>query len=324
MHVRLIHVAACVAVAVLLHGVAWAQSWPSRPIRIVVPYAAGGNTDVVARLTAERLQNALGQSVTVENRAGGAGMVAVSYVMNAPADGYTLLMSSTGPHTIMPALKPSVPFDPLKDLVPVSNVSSNALVLLVHPSLPAKTYKELVALAKQQPGKLNIGSGGIGSTAHLAGEMLKSMAGIQMIHVPFSGGAPLMVSALAGNVQVSFNNIADALPMIRSGKLVGLAVTSRERQPQAPDLPTLAELGLSDYEAGPWNGVVAPAKTPPEVVAKLSQAIQTLVKEPAFRARLVEIGSVPIGDTPEQYRSTIEKELVRWKKVVIDAGIKIE
>jgi len=278
----------------------------------------------VARLTAERLQSVLGQTVSVENRAGGAGMVAVSYVMNAQPDGYTLLMSSTGPHTIMPALKAKVPFDPLKDLVPVSNVSSNALVLLVHPSLPAKTYKELVALAKQQPGKLNLGSGGIGSTAHLAGEMLKSMAGIQMVHVPFSGGAPLMVSALSGDVQVSFNNIADALPMIRSGKLIGLAVTSKERQPQAPDLATLAELGLPDYEAGPWNGVVAPAKTPPEVVAKLSVAIQTLVKDPAFRARLVEIGSVPIGDTPEQYRATIEKDLVRWKKVVTDAGVKIE
>ena len=161
-------------------------------------------------------------------------MLAIGFVANATPDGYTLLMSSTGPHTIMPSLKPSLTFNPLKDLAPVSNVSSNALVLLVHPSLPAKTTQELIALAKKQPGKLNLGSGGVGSTAHLAGEMFKSMAGINLVHVPFSGGAPLMVSALAGNVEVSFNNIADALPIIRSGKLIGLAVTSSARQPASP------------------------------------------------------------------------------------------
>lgn len=302
----------------------WSQSWPARPIKIIVPYAAGGNTDVVARLTAERLQNALGQSVTIENRAGGAGMLAISFVANATPDGYTLLMSSTGPHTIMPSLKPSLTFNPLKDLAPVSNVSSNALVLLVHPSLPAKTTQELIALAKKQPGKLNLGSGGVGSTAHLAGEMFKSMAGVNLVHVPFSGGAPLMVSALAGNVEVSFNNIADALPMIRSGKLIGLAVTSSARQPQAPELPTIAEGGLQGYEAGPWNGLVAPAGTPPEVIGRLSEAVQKIVKEPAFRARLVEIGSVPIGDAPEQFRSTIEQDVTRWRKVVNDAGVRIE
>jgi tripartite-type tricarboxylate transporter receptor subunit TctC len=303
---------------------AWSQDWPSKPIRIIVPYAAGGNTDVVARLTAERLQNALGQSVTVENRAGAAGMVAVNYVVNAAPDGYTLLMSSTGPHTIVPSLKANVAFDPVNDLAPVSNVASNALVLLVHPSLPVTTYRELIELAQREPGKLNIGSGGVGSTAHLAGEMLKSMAKIDMVHVPFPGGAPLMVSALAGNVQVSFNNMADALPMIRSGKLRGLAVTSAVRQPQAPEIPTLQELGLPDYECGPWNGLVAPSKTPPAIIERLATEVQKLVKEPAFQARLTDIGSVPIGDTPAQFSMTIKQELGRWKKLSQESGVRIE
>jgi tripartite-type tricarboxylate transporter receptor subunit TctC len=198
------------------------------------------------------------------------------------------------------------------------------LVLLVHPSLPVNTFQELVDLAKREPGKLNLGSGGVGSTTHLAGEMLKSMAGVKMVHVPYSGGAPLMVSALAGDVQVSFTNMADALPLIRSGKLRGLAVTSTVRQPQAPELPTIAESGLPDYEAGPWNGLVAPGATPPDIINRLSAEVQKLVKEPAFRARLVEIGSVPIGDTPAQFRSHIEQELGRWRKVVQTAGVHID
>lgn len=310
--------------AIWCPAMAIAQSWPSRPIKIIVPFAAGGNTDLVARLTAERLQLELGQPVTVENKAGAAGVVALSFVARAAPDGYTLLMSSSGPHTVMPNMKADVPYDARKDFAPISNVSSNSLVLLVHPSLPVKNLEELIAFAKREPGKLNIGSGGVGSTAHLSWEMLKSRTGVSMTHIPYGGGAPLMVSAVAGTVEVSFNNIADALPMIRTGKLRGIAVTSTQRQPQAPELPTIAESGLPGFESGPWNGLVAPAGTPPEVVQRLTSVVQGIVRDPSFRQRLFEVGSVPIGDTPEQFRRTIDHDLERWGKVVKAANVRIE
>ncbi|MBL8382958.1 MAG: tripartite tricarboxylate transporter substrate binding protein [Burkholderiales bacterium] len=312
--------------AVLLLGAAalQAQDWPTRPLRIVVPYAAGGNTDAIARLLAPRLAEALGQGVTVENRAGGGGVIATEFVAKAAPDGYTLLMSSTGPHVVMPALSPKIPFDPVRDLAPVSNVGSNALVLLVHPTVPAKSVAELVALLKREPDKWAIGSGGVASTTHMSGEMFKAMAGVSMTHIPFKGGAPLAVAALAGDVPISFNNMFDALPHMKTGKLRGLAVTSARRQPSAPELPTIAESGLPGYESGPWNGIVAPGRTPPEIVNRLSAAIQRIVREPAFQSRLADIGSVAIGDTPEQFRATIAAELARWAKVVRDSGTKLE
>ena len=301
-----------------------AQDWPTRPLKIIVPYAAGGNTDAIARLLAPRLAEVLGQAVTVENKAGGGGMIAADFVAKAPPDGYTLLMSSTGPHVVMPALAPKIPYDPVKDFAPVSNVGNNALVLLVHPGVPAKNVAELIALLKREPDKWSVGSGGIGSTTHMSGELFKSIAGVSMTHIPFKGGAPLAVAALGGEVPISFNNMFDALPHMKAGKLRGLAVTSAKRQAQAPDLPTLAESGLPGYESGPWNGVVAPAKTPPEIVNRLSSMIQKIVREPAFQSRLNDIGSVAIGDTPEQFRAYIAVELTRWSKVVRDSGTKLE
>ena len=301
-----------------------AQEWPSRGIRVLVPFAAGGNTDLVARMTATRLQQILGQPVTVENRTGAGGVIAVDTAAKAPPDGYTLLMSSTGPHVVMPSMMPKIPYDPVADLEPISNVSRNALVLLVHPSMPINTVQELIAVAKREPGRLNFGSGGTGSTTHLSGEMLNSMAGIKMVHIPFRGGAPLTVAALAGEVNISFNNMADALQQMKAGKLRGLAVTSIKRQAQAPELPTMAEAGLAGYESGPWNGLVAPRKTPPEIIARLARTVRQIVAEPEFRAKLAEVGSEPIGDTPEQFRAYISEELARWGKVVRDSGARIE
>jgi tripartite-type tricarboxylate transporter receptor subunit TctC len=323
MAARLFRIAA-LALTCLASVPAAAQDWPARPLKIIVPFAAGGNTDAVARMLAQRLTETFGQPVTVENKAGAGGVIATDFVAKAPPDGYTLLMSSTGPHTVMPALMPNIPYDALRDLVPVSNIASNAQVLLVHPSLAARSVPELIALLKREPGKYHYGSGGVASTTHMSGELFKSMAGVDMTHVPFKGGAPLAVASLSGEVPISFNNMFDALPHIRSGKLRGLAVTSAARQPQAPELPTLAELGLTGYESGPWNGLVAPARTPPDVIAKLAQAAQKIVREPAFRARLLEIGSVPIGDTPEQFRAYVGVELARWSKVVRDSGAKLE
>ena len=312
------------AAALLVPLTGNAQEWPARPIRIVVPFPAGGNTDAVARMVAQRLQDTLGQSVTVENKAGAGGVIATDFVAKAPPDGYTLLMSSTGPHTVMPALMPKIPYDAVKDLAPVSNVASNAQVLLVHPGLGVKSYAELLVLLKREPGKHAYGSGGIASTTHMSGELFKSMAGVDMLHVPFKGGAPLAVASLAGEVMISFNNMFDALPHMRAGKLRGLAVTSAARQAPVPELPTLAELGLTGYESGPWNGLVAPARTPPEIIGRLAAAVQKMVREPAFQARLHDIGSVPIGDTPEQFRAHIAVELARWSKVVRDSGAKLE
>lgn len=312
------------SITALFSSYSMAQDWPNRSLKIVVPFASGGNTDVVARMVASRLQDILGQGVIVENKAGAGGVIATDFVAKSSPDGYTLLMSSTGPHTVMPAMMPKIPYDVVKDLIPISNVTRNAQVLLVHPSLPAKTVPELIALLKKEPGKYAFGSGGVASTTHMSGELFKSMAGVNMIHVPYKGGAPLAISSIGGDVPISFNNMFDALPHIRSGKLRGLAVTSTTRQAQLPDLPTLAELGLTGYESGPWNGLVAPARTPPEIIARLASAVQRIVREPAFQERMLEIGSVPIGDTPEQFRAHVNVELARWSKVVKDSGAKLE
>jgi tripartite-type tricarboxylate transporter receptor subunit TctC len=309
---------------VLQTGIAHAAEWPDRPIRMIVPFAAGGNTDIVARTVAQYLQPLLGQTVIVENKAGAGGMIATDYVAKSPPDGYTLLMSSTGPHTVLPSIMPNIKYDPIKDLAPVSNVSSNALVLLVNPSLPVHSVSELIALAKRQPGKLSFSSAGIGGTTHMSAEMFKAMAGIDLLHVPYKGGAPATTAALAGEVQITFANLSDAIPQMKLGKLRALAVTSATRQPQAPEVPTIAESGLPNYECIVWNGVVAPGGTPPAIINKIAAAIHTITRDPAFQAKMTQIGSVPIGDTPEQFRAFIGKEITAWHKVVKGANIKIE
>ena len=304
---------------------AHAQSpFPSKPIRILVGFAAGGNTDIVSRTVAERMQAILGQPVIVENKPGAGGVVATEFTAKAAPDGYTLLMSSLGPHTISPSLLKSPGFDPVADLAPVSNVANNALLLMVNPNLPVKSVPELIDYARANPGKLNFASSGVSGTTHLSGEVFASMTGTKLVHVAFRGGPPAIGALLAGDVQLMFANLSDALPQVRSGKLRGIAVTSARRVEQAPDLPTIAESGLPGYDVGPWNGLVAPGKTPPEIVAKLSETVQAIVKEPAFRKKMFDIGSNPIGDTAEQFRATIRNDLTRWAKIIQDAGIKPE
>lgn len=316
--------------SLLFAGLTFAQatsaqdSFPNRPIRIIVPFSPGGNTDTVARVTAVYLQQSLGQSVIVENKPGAGGMIATDHVAKAAPDGYTLLMSSTGPHTIAPSLMAKINYDPVKDLAPISNVSSNALVLLVNPSVPVHSVSELIALAKQKPGQLSFGSAGIGGTTHLSAEMFKSMAGINILHVPYKGGAPATAAALAGDVTMTFANLSDALPQMKTGKLRALAVTSASRQPQAPEIPTIAESGLPGYECIVWNGLVAPGGTPPDIVNKIAAAVQKMTRTPAFQQKMTQIGSVPIGDTPEQFRAYVKLELVRWAKVVKDSGAKVD
>ena len=321
---RKLALASSAVLGVLLAPNAQSQALPNKPIRIIVGFAAGGNTDIVSRTIAERMQSQLGQPVLVENRAGAGGAVATEFTAKSAPDGYTLLMSSLGPHTISPSLLKSVGFDPIADLAPVSNVAFNALLLMVNPSVPAKTVQELVAYEKSNPGKLNFGSSGVSGTTHLSGEVFNSMTGTKLVHVAFRGGPPAIAALLAGDVQLMFANLSDALPQIRSGKVRGIAVTSTQRVPQAPELPTIAESGLPGYDVGPWNGLVAPGRTPPDIINRLSETVQAIAKEPAFRQKMFEIGSTPIGDTPEQFRATIRNDLARWAKIIKDAGIKSE
>jgi tripartite-type tricarboxylate transporter receptor subunit TctC len=250
--------------------------------------------------------------------------VATDFVAKAAPDGYTLLMSSLGPHTISPSLLKSVGFDPLADLAPISNVTFNALVLMVNPTVPARSVSELINYAKANPGKLNFGSSGVSGTTHLSGEVFNTMTGTKLVHVAFRGGPPAIGALLAGDIQMMFANISDALPQIRGNKVRPLAVTSTKRVPQLPDLPTLAESGLSGYDVGPWNGLVAPAKTPPEIIGKLAEAVQRITREQAFRDKMFEVGSSTIGDSPEQFRNTIRHDITRWAKIIQDAGIKPE
>ena len=299
-------------------------NYPTKPIRILVGFAAGGNTDIVTRTLAARLQDVLGQPVIVENKPGAGGVVATDFVAKAAPDGYTLLMSSLGPHTISPSLLKSVGFDPLADLAPISNVTFNALVLMVNPTLPARSVSELISYAKANPGKLNFGSSGVSGTTHLSGEVFNTMTGTKLVHVAFHGGPPAIGALLAGDIQMMFANISDALPQIRGNKVRPLAVTSSKRVPQLPDLPTLAESGLSGYDVGPWNGLVAPAKTPPEIIGKLAEAVQRITREQAFRDKMFEVGSSTIGDSPEQFRNTSRHDITRWAKIIQDAGIKPE
>lgn len=302
-------------------GSAFAQSpWPNRPVRVIVGFAAGGNTDAVARQVSQRLGAKLGQPFVVENRAGAGGVVATAFVASSAPDGYTLLMSSTGAHVISPHLGEKLSYDPRKDLTGISNVSSNAQVLLVNPKVPAHSVQELITLARKQPGVLNFASSGPGGTMHLAGEMFKAMAKIDMTHVPFRGGAPATLATVAGDVQVVFANLSDAIPQIKAGKLRALAVTSAQRQPQVPEIPTVAESGLPGYESIVWNGLVGPAGLPAEVVGKLSSAVQEIAREPAFRQSLEDIGSVTIGDTAEHFNAFLGTELTRWGQVVQVAG----
>jgi tripartite-type tricarboxylate transporter receptor subunit TctC len=300
---------------------ALAQSWPSKPVRIVVPYAPGGITDTVTRLTAPKLQEALGQPVLVENKLGNGGALATEYVAKSAPDGYTLLMGSAAPQTLNQFIQ-KLGYDGLKDFAPVSLVNTNPLVLMVNPGVPAQNVKELIALAKAQPGKLNFA--GAGGLTQFSGEIFKFMAGIDMVYVPYKGGAPATAAAVAGDAQVTFANYSDALPQIRGGKLRALGITSAKRFPQSPEVPTIAEAGIPGYAVDSWNGLFAPAGTPPEIVSRISAAVQQGFRDPALRKRMEDIGATPVGDTPEQFRALVASEVQKWGNFVKQTGIKVE
>lgn len=311
------------ALAVLLPvAAALAQpAWPTRPVRIVVPYAPGGITDTVTRLSAPKIQEAIGQPVLVENKVGNGGALATEYVAKSPADGYTLLMGSAAPQTLNQFIQ-KLGYDGLKDFAPVTLINTNPLVLLVNPAVPAQNVKELIALAKAQPGKLNFA--GAGGLTQFSGEIFKFMAGVDMVYVPYKGGAPATAAAVAGDAQVTFANYSDALPQMRGGRLRALGITSGKRFPQSPEVPTIGEAGIPGYAVDSWNGLFAPAGTPAEIVNRISAAVQQGFKDPALRKRMEDIGATPVGDSPEQFRALVQSELQKWGTFVKQTGIKVE
>ena len=319
---RLVLVAALLAAA-LPAGAQPAGGWPARPLRLVVPYAAGGPIDISARLLAAKLQEGLGQPVLVENRPGAGGNIGVDLIAKGPADGYNLVMSAIATLAINPSLYPSLPYDPLKDLRHVTLLVQVPNVLVVGNDVPAKNVKDLIALAKAQPGKLDFGSGSTGSTGHLAGEMFKIMTGTFMVHIPYKGSAPALADLMAGRVQLMFDNLASALPSIRAEKVRALATTTRRRSSFLPDVPTLDESGLKGFDMTTWWGVSVAAKTPQPVVDRLSAEILKAMDAPDVKDRLHAMGSEPPAvRTPEQFAGFVAGELKTYTQLVKRSGAK--
>lgn len=305
-------------------GPAVAQAdFPTRAIRIIVAYTPAGTTDILARAVGQKFTEAWGQPVIVDNRPGANGSIGTEMAAKSPPDGHTLTMGTSGTHAINPTLYPKLPYDALKGFAPVSLVAAVPNIVVVHPSLPVKTLQQLVGYAKAHPGKLTHGSPGIGSTGHLSAELLKTMAGISMTHVAYKGSAPTLQDLMAGQITVVVDNIPPYLPHVKAGKIRALAVTTSERSPVAPDLPTVAEAGLKGYSAGAWFGLYAPAGTPSAVVEKLSAETRRILALPDVRDRLVGLGAVPAGNTPAEYARFTADEIGKWGKVIRDANVKL-
>ena len=313
---------AAVAAATLLFGVAAAQPYPSRPVRIVVGFQAGGGTDIAARVIAQKLADALGVTFIVDNRPGAAGNIGADIVAKSNADGYTILMANS---TIaIPSLPVKLPFNVKKDFAPISNIALGPSVLLVNPSLPVTDVKGLVALAKAKPRTLIYGSGGLGNVTHLAMELLVSMTGIEMTHIPYKGAAPSVVGLLSGEVQLLFAGIPGVLAQISAGKVRALGVSISQRSPALPNVPTIAEAGLPGYYAASWYGLMVPAGTPNSTIDILAKQIGTIMRVPEVKEKMLAQGFEPVGDTPAQFGKFISEEILRWEQVVKRAGIKPE
>jgi tripartite-type tricarboxylate transporter receptor subunit TctC len=300
-----------------------AQSYPARPVRMIVATAPGGGTDAIARIMAPRLSELLGQQFVVDNRAGGGGIIGTETVARSNPDGYTLLMSFVAGMAMTPALT-KTPYDPLKDFTPVSLIAGAQYVLTIHPSVPARTFKDFVAYAKANPGKLNYASAGNGTPVHLAAELFKSVAGIDMRHVPYKGGGPAGAAVLSGESQVIFGSVTATMPQIKAGKLIALAVTGAARLPTAPDLPTVAEQGYPGFEVTSWYGIVGPAHLPQNVTTKLNDATVTALRAPDVREQLARQGMDPIGSSPAEFAAHLTREVVKWSKVIRQANIKAD
>jgi tripartite-type tricarboxylate transporter receptor subunit TctC len=310
-------------VALLTASCAMAQQWPNRPVRIIVPFPAGGNTDTIARITAERLSQRLGEPFIVENRAGANGAIAAELVARSPADGYTLFLATLPQMAILPAMT-KTPYDPVKDFAPVSIVGRNMFVLALNPSMPVDSLKQFVAYVKERPGKIPYASAGNGSVSHLSVALLLQRAGIEMIHVPYKGGPPAIADVMAGHVALYFGNLTEVTPPARSGKVKVIAVSGEKRAAQFPDVPTVAEQGYPGFRTETWNAIAAPAGTPPAVIKVLADQIGAAAKEPAFASRLNAIGVEALGNTPAQFAAILESDILIWANAVKISGAKLE
>ncbi|MBY0268448.1 MAG: tripartite tricarboxylate transporter substrate binding protein [Burkholderiales bacterium] len=313
--------------ALLAVGTAAAQNpaqYPAKAIRMIVPSAPGSGPDIMARTIAQKLTEAWGQTVVVEARPGAGGIIGSEAVAKAPPDGYTLIMGNAGSHSVNPSLYSKLPYDPLKDFAPVALVSSAPNILIVHPSLPVKSAKDLITLAKARPGELTFGSGGNGSTAHLSGEMFRTMAGIKLVHVPFKGAPAAVLGVMTGEISMAILNLPPALPHVRSGRLKALGVSTSKRSAAVPDLPTIAESGLPGYAATAWYGVLAPAGTSREIILKLNTEIVKSLRNDEVKKRIASDGGEVIGSTPEEFTAVMKTDIAKWAKVVQASGARVD
>jgi tripartite-type tricarboxylate transporter receptor subunit TctC len=311
------------AAVMIASGSALAQNWPAKPITIIVPFVAGGTTDIVTRLVGQALSGKLGQPVVIENVGGAGGTLGASNAARAPADGYTIFMSTIA-HTIAPGIYNKLSYDFEKDFAPITIIASVPNILVVNPEVPAKDVSQLIAYIKANPGKVNYGSAGVGSVEHLSGELFKSLAKVDIVHVPYRGGAPMMADVVAGHIQMSIETSGAATPFIKGDKVRALAVSTAKRTPLFPELPTLAESGLPGYDVTTWYGMLVPKNTPPDIVKRIYDALADILKQPDMIAKLREIGAEAGGQSPDQFAAFIHSETEKWTKVTKEAGVKAE
>jgi tripartite-type tricarboxylate transporter receptor subunit TctC len=319
-------IAQCCAVGLLALGAntALAQAYPSKPIRMVIPFPPGGGNDIIARFVGKKLSDRLGQPVVLDNKAGANGIVGLTAVMQAAPDGYTLGIAAAGPMAVNPALYDKLPYNPLTDFAPITNMVNYPLLLVTHPSVPAKNVQELVALAKSKPGTLFYASPGSGNSGHLAGELFNSLAKVNTVHVPYKGQGPATADLLAGQVQMLYSSIPSVLSMVQQGRLTALAIGSAKRLASLPNVPTIAESGVPGYEAYSWIGIVAPANTPREIILRLNREIVEILKEKDAVEELLRQGAIPVADSPEHFAAYMKDEIAKWGAVVKSANIKAD
>jgi tripartite-type tricarboxylate transporter receptor subunit TctC len=313
-----------VAASVLLYSTAWGQSYPIKPIRFIVPFPAGGGADIFARTIGRKLGENMGQAFIVDNRAGASGIIGTEMVARSAPDGYTLLMGTTGTHTTNPAVFAKLPYDPLKDFVAISLVGESPFVLLVHPSLPVKSVKELIEFAKARPGQLTYASSGTGSSSHLGFELFNQMAGIKGIHVPYKGLPPATLDTISGYVTMTWNSITASASFIRNKQLRALGIGSMKRSALMPQIPTISEAGLKGFELGSWYGIFAPAGTSTEIVRRISNEVVKAVNDESLREQFAALGAEPVGSAPDEFTEVLKRDLVKWARVARLANVKAD
>ncbi|CAN5900942.1 tripartite tricarboxylate transporter substrate binding protein [soil metagenome] len=317
---RLLLALACASVAFSVQ----AADYPEKPIRLIVPYPPGGTTDLLARAIAPRLGERLHQTVIIDNRAGAGGVIGAQAVARSAPDGYTLVFASIATHGILPVLQKPAPYDAIKDFSPITLVATTPNVLVANVQQPIKSVAELLAAARAKPGTINFGSTSLGGSPHMSGELLRSMTGIDIVHVPYKGGGPMLIDLMGGQIQVAFDNLPSSIAHIRAGKIRALALTTAKRWPGAPDIPTMAEAGVPGYESGAWFGMLAPANTPKPIVDMLQKHVAAILALPEVEKMFLEQGAEPVGDTPEQFAKVIASEMQKWAKVAAATGVKLD